>query len=53
MAGIHRSSTLQLEGLNIQGCWGWPGFTAQVHYRFRPDAEQIRWGWPGFTAQVH
>ena len=33
--------------------WGWPGFTAQVHYAAHGALRQLRWGWPGFTAQVH
>ena len=53
MAGIHRSSTLGQRNTGSVPSWGWPGFTAQVHWRDgRPD-RVIRWGWPGFTAQVH
>ena len=32
MAGIHRSSTLHRQR-DARRCWGWPGFTAQVHSR--------------------
>ncbi len=32
MAGIHRSSTLQWPICHHYFCWGWPGFTAQVHF---------------------
>ena len=32
MAGIHRSSTLlEFDNLSRES-WGWPGFTAQVHF---------------------
>ncbi len=53
MAGIHRSSTLQGHGDRYCYCWGWPGFTAQVHSTLEQLAPGWSWGWPGFTAQVH
>ena len=32
MAGIHRSRTLGPVALPLLFGWGWPGFTAHVHY---------------------
>ena len=48
MAGIHRSSTLQLRiRASSRHGWGWPGFTAQVHFARAMPASTMRLGMAG------